>query len=105
MTVKNPEKLVSCKLTTPELQNRKTEVLALLKSNVLQRSERIDGYEYRFAGSDQMIDNIVGFIKTERRCCDFFTFNVSIEDESSEVVLTITGPAGAKAFIEEEMGL
>jgi hypothetical protein len=99
------EKTVSCKLTSPELQKYKTEVIALLKSEVLQRKELDNGYQYSFKGSDKMIDDIVSFIKTERVCCDFFTFNLSIEDVNRNVLLTITGPEGTKEFINTEMDL
>jgi hypothetical protein len=102
---KKKEKMISCKLTGPELQKRKTEVIALLKTEVLQRKELDNGYRYSFKGSDIIIDNIISFIKSERACCEFFTFNLSIEDINSNVVLTITGPVGAKDFINTEMDL
>lgn len=95
--------VVSCRLTSPELQKRKREVIALLKTQVLQRKELNDGYQYTFKGSDEIIDNIVSFIKTERACCDFFTFNLLIHDDSTNILLSITGPEGAKEFIEIEM--
>ena len=40
--------MVSCKLTIPELQKYKTEVVALLKTEVLQRKELDNGYQYSF---------------------------------------------------------
>lgn len=65
---------VACKLTTPELQQRKTTVIAALKALVLERKELTNGYAYRFEGSDQNLDRLNEFIKTERMCCDFFIF-------------------------------
>lgn len=106
MTIAKKDKVVSCKLTSPELQKRKTEVIALLKANVLERKEVTNGYQYSFKGSDKMLDDLVTFIKTERACCDFFTFKLSVEDEATNVLLTITGPKkGAKEFINTEMEL
>jgi hypothetical protein len=99
------EKVVSCTLTIPELQKYQTEVVAVLKTEILERKELDNGYQYSFKGSDKMIDTIVNFIKTERACCDFFTFNLLIEDDDTDILLTITGPDGAKEFINTEMKL
>ena len=99
------QKTVSCKLTSPELQKYKTGVIALLKAEVLQIKELDNGYQYSFKGSDNMIDTIVNFIKSERNCCDFFTFNLLIEDFDSNILLTITGPEGTKGFINTQIEL
>ena len=99
------DKAVACKLTSPELQKRKAEVIASLKSKVVERKELENGYQYSFKGSDEMLDELVSFIKTERACCGFFTFHLSVEDEEANVVLTISGPKGAKEFIDAEIEL
>lgn len=96
-------KPVTCKLTTPELQKRKATVIADLKALVLERKELTDGYSYKFEGSDTNLDKLNEFIKTERMCCDFFTFQVTIEENVA--TLNITGPNGAKEFLKEEVDL
>ena len=97
------KKPITCKLTTPELQKRKTEVLASLKAKVLKTEELPNGYSYLFFSTDKNIDEITAFIKTERTCCDFFGFKISIQD--NDLWLTITGEDGTKDFITGEMGL
>lgn len=99
----NAEKEITCKLTTPELQKRKATVLAELKSLTLQKKELSEGYEYKFDGNDQNLDKLIEFVKTERACCDFFTFQLTVEEGIAW--LKITGPKGAKEFIDNEMGL
>ncbi|MEJ7678337.1 MAG: hypothetical protein WKG06_10850 [Segetibacter sp.] len=94
---------VACKLTNPELQKRKAEVIDILKSKVVTRKELSNGFEYTFDGSDMMIDNVVRFIKSERICCNFFTFRLAIENNENNITLSITGPDGAKNFITSEM--
>jgi len=94
---------LSCKLTTTELKNRKATIIAGLKARVTGRKELANGYAFRFAGSDELLDNLVGFIKTERACCDFFSFGLSVSGDKSEAWLTLTGPAGAKDFILTEL--
>lgn len=105
ITAVKKEKEVACKLTSPELQKRKTEVITLLKANVIERKEITNGYQYTFKGSDKMLDDLVSFIKAERACCGFFTFKLSVEDVDTNIILTMTGPEGAKEFINAEMEL
>ena len=96
-------KQVTCKLTTPELQKRKATVIAELKAMVLERHELNDGYSFKFNGSDHTIDRLIEFIKSERMCCDFFTFQLTIEEDFA--ILAITGPNGTKVFLQEEVDL
>ena len=96
---------LSCKLTTPELQKRKVTVIASLKQQMLDRKELKDGYAFKFSGTDKVIDELTEFVKTERECCDFFTFNLSISGDKSEAWLQLTGVDGVKDFITTELGL
>ena len=97
------KKEVSCKLTTPELQKRKATVIAELKALVLEKNELTNGYSYKFEGSDRNLDKLNEFIKTERMCCDFFVFQLTVEENT--VVLHVTGPTGTKEFLKEEVDL
>ena len=96
-------KSFTCKLTTPELQKRKATVIAELKARVLTRKELSNGFGYEFNGSDEILDKLNDFIKTERMCCDFFTFQLTVEEDKA--LLNITGPQGAKEFLKEEIDL
>ena len=100
-TVKTRE--VKCKLTSPELRKRMEEVIAILKSKILEKQELADGYKYKFDATDGMLDQLNTFLKSERACCDFFDFNLALSDKI--VWLSITGPDGAKDFIKTEMEL
>ena len=95
---------VACKLTTPELQERKRTVLAEVKGLVIERKETEKGVRYKFDGSDKTIDLLTSFIKTERLCCGFFDFDLSVGGEDSFVWLELSGPEGTKDFIEAEIG-
>ena len=97
------KKEIACKLTDPELQKRKEIVIASLKAKMLEKMELENGYKYRFAGTDDLLDEITAFIKSERTCCDFFDFSYTVSEKT--LWLTITGPKGTKEFIKEEMGL
>ena len=101
----NKETELSCKLSTPELRKRKETVLKSLRQQVLERKELANGFAFRFPGSDHVIDEITEFIKTERSCCDFFTFSLSVSGDKSEAWLELTGVDGAKDFISNELEL
>jgi hypothetical protein len=94
-------KPVVCKLTTPELQKRKATVIAELKSLLQTKKELDNGFSYQFESNDNLLDNLTDFIKTERVCCDFFTFQLTIEGKVA--LLTITGPEGTKEFLKNEV--
>ena len=102
---KNNNTQLSCKLMPEELRIRKETVLAELKTKVLERKELPNGYAFKFTGDDQMVDQLVEFIKTERECCAFFVFDLSISGDKSEAWLTLTGVEGSKDFVTQELGL
>ena len=102
---KNQISELSCKLTTSELQKRKETVVASLKDQILEKKELEDGFAFKFSGTDEVLDKLTEFIKTERACCDFFIFGLSVSGDKSEVWLELTGVEGAKDFITAELGL
>ena len=103
MNTPSTESKVVCKLTTPELQKRKATVIAELKALILSKQELDNGYSYRFNATDEILDKLNLFIKTERMCCDFFTFQLTVEANSA--ILSLTGSEGAKEFLKEEIDL
>lgn len=96
---------MSCKLTTPELRERKETVIESLKQKIVGKKELKDGFAFKFQGTDDVLDELIEFIKTERECCDFFTFAISVSGDKSEAWLELTGADGAKDFITAELGL
>lgn len=93
---------LSCKLTSQELRKRKEEVISKVKKQVLDKKELSDGYTYKFKGTDEMLDMLTAFVKSERQCCDFFNFTMKVNSDSF-VWLDITGQEGVKEFIETEL--
>jgi len=97
------EAKLSCKLTTPELQQRKKTVIAELKNQVLEKVETDRGFKYKFEGSAKMLDLLNSFIKTERLCCDFFVFTLTASSDTKYSWLELSGPEGTKDFIKHEI--
>ncbi len=78
---------LSCKLTAPELQKRKATILASLRKQVIEKREFSNGFAFMFTGTDETLDKLIEFIKTERECCSFFTFNLSISGDKNDAWL------------------
>lgn len=96
---------VACTLTSAAMRERKATVIVSLQKELIEKKELKDGYAFKFKGSDAMVDELSSFIKTERECCSFFTFNLSVAGDKSTAWLELTGPEGAKDFIKTELGL
>lgn len=94
---------LSCNLTSAELQKRKESVVASLMGKMLEKRELKDGYAFMFPGTDEILDEVNEFVKTERACCDFFTFTLSVSRDATW--LELTGPEGVKEFIKAELEL
>jgi hypothetical protein len=101
--MKTPSAL-SCKLSEPALQQRKTGIIGELKKLITGKKELPDGYAFKFPGTDEVLDLLTGFVKSERQCCDFFSFRIHVANQHT-IWFDITGPAGAKEFITTEMEL
>jgi len=98
------EQTFSCRLTAPELRERKATVIAGLKAQVLEKQELPGGYSYKFPGTDEVLDAVTAFVKSERLCCDFLDFRISVARDPF-IRLEISGPEGAKAFIAATLGM
>ena len=102
--VSDTGKGLSCKLTSEELEERKTNVLLVIKKKVLDKKELSNGYSFKFENTDEMIDMLTDFVKSERQCCDFFNFALHINNDGS-LWFDLTGPKDAKEMISSELEL
>ena len=96
---------MACKLTSAEFKERKATVITNLKKEIVDTIELKNGIKYAFKDSDETIAMLADCIKTERRCCDFFNFELSVSAEKKYVYLALTGPKGVKDFIKSELTL
>lgn len=96
---------LACKLTSPELRQRRETVIASLRSQISKTEETADGCIYTLHATAQTIGEVASFIETERQCCEFFSFRLSVPSGSADLYLEISGPQGAKEFLKNELGL
>lgn len=96
---------ISCSLSTQDMRERKKTILSSLKAGILEKKVMANGFAYRFEGTDEILTLLTEFIRVERACCRFLVFTLSVSSTADDFWLNLTGPSGAKEFIQEELGL
>ena len=59
-----------------------------------------DGYRLLFDASAQTLHAVAAAIEAERHCCRFLRFDLAVEPDEGPLVLTLSGPPGAREFVE-----
>jgi len=90
---------VACCLTSAELREREATLLAQFRSAVIGTEELRDGYAFRVPGDGKWNGLIAELIVAERECCPFLTFELVAQPNMGPVIVSVTGPAGAKEFL------
>jgi hypothetical protein len=90
---------IACTLGPAALKARREDLLGGL---VRQAAERIDlpsGYRVRFDAEPGVLGTIASVIETERRCCRFLRFDLTVEPDERAIWLEFTGPPGTREFL------
>jgi hypothetical protein len=82
---------------------RHKELLHRLRPSAHEISELPDGYVFRLNGDGISFIEAAEWVELERRCCPFLAFQLQIAGGENGFVLGVTGPAGAKPFIDSEL--
>ncbi|MEO8288109.1 MAG: hypothetical protein ABI670_16905 [Chloroflexota bacterium] len=90
---------IACSLSAHDLTDRMEEIDNQISSGVQATTELADGYEFTFPGSDDWAAKLLVFIKQERQCCRFLTFELAFAPDQGPITLRLRGPEGAKEFI------
>lgn len=95
------ETTFACRLSTPDLGARAAQLREEFFTGVETRRELEHGYTFQFPGTPEWLTRLTEFVITERDCCPFFRFELVVEPDLGPIALTITGPAGAKQFMDQ----
>ena len=63
------------------------------------------GYALEFSADEAVLEDVFRLIQLERQCCAFLQFELTLEPDHGPVWLSLTGPEGTKAFLENVLGL
>lgn len=97
---------LSCTLGSEEKIARRAEIRTLLSKAATHPEETKSGYTIAF--ESKYAGDIFEFIELERECCTSFNFNLEFPSKKGPTKLSITGPPGAKDFLQgmiEGMGV
>jgi hypothetical protein len=95
------EEVIGCLLSERDYAMRSEELANGLFAMVDEIVELPDGYAYRLAGGDSLLESLLEFIAAERRCCPFLCFEIAFEPHGGPLWLRMRGSPRLKAFIAE----
>src|SRR5215208_203865 len=90
---------IACALTGAEYRRRIAKSGEITRAALRERRRIAGGLRLSFAGSGDVHERLERFVAAESRCCPFLTMRLAAAGH--EIVLEVTGPAGAAPIIEE----
>ena len=90
---------IACALSEKQLRERKAKLFAQFNSAVIVTRELPHGYEFQIPADRKWIVTTAEFIAAERECCPFLTFELIAQAGERAITLRVTGPSGAKEFL------
>ena len=94
-----PDLPIACTLGPAALRARQDDLLGGLVRRALERLDIPNGYRVRFAPTDGVLATIANVIETERQCCRFLTFRLTVEPDAGPIWLEVSGPPGTREFL------
>lgn len=64
--------------------------------------EMKDGYALRFSGTMDYAERLLDFVRRERQCCPFLTFEIVFEPECRGIWICLRGDERVKAYLSNE---
>lgn len=80
-------------------RTRYDELVQRVSGAIGRRTEVADGYAFELEGKRITLPETAEWMGMERRCCPFLTLQLSVTGTEDHWVVTLTGPAGAKALL------
>ena len=90
---------IACSLDPEQLRERRANLLPGLIARASGITATENGYVLTFP-IDVPLADITGVIDSERRCCPFFRFDLTLPAGGDPITLAITGPSGTKEFLD-----
>ena len=97
------EPIIACTLTDPAQRRAREAEVGNLFQTCQAVAELPDGYTLRFAGDTATFTQLCAFLREERQCCPFFTFELLIAPDLGPLSLSLRGSPAVKAFIRDAL--
>jgi len=90
---------IVCSLNATDLRTRLTEIAELGREALLDAHINATRAELRFAAGEGVRARVDAIVAAESQCCAFL--EMAVTEEPDSLRLTITGPAGSEAVIDD----
>ena len=91
---------IACQLTDAEFRLRRDGLLAAVRAFVIRATWQLEGLVLELPSSSAALGSVLELIAAERVCCPFLQFHLETGPGAAPTHLTITGPRGARTFLE-----
>ncbi len=88
-----------CELTPDALRARREDLLAGLAERATAHEETTGGHVFTFDASSETLRMLTAAVDAERQCCRWLRFTLTVEPDGGPIMLTLSGPAGAREFL------
>src|SRR5688500_540816 len=97
---------IACTLgsLTPEERRREGLLLEEHLASIRERTEREDGYSFRYPGDPALFVRMAELVTLEHRCCPFLDFRLEWRGSAEPPWLHITGGPRVKPFVSKTFG-
>jgi hypothetical protein len=90
---------IMCTLTPETMRARRDALLPGLVSRAERCEATENGLRLTFAASSDTLTAIAAVIDAERQCCRWLQFDLTVPPDGAPLVLTLSGPPGARDFL------
>ena len=90
---------IACTLSPEALRTRRDGLLADLLRRAEHHEFKDEGLRLRFSPDDDTLATIARAVDSERRCCRFLHFGITVEPDGGPISLELSGPAGTREFL------
>lgn len=98
----SPETPIACDLSALEDPKQHERDSESLWNERQELREMKDGYALRFPGSMDYAERLLDFVRRERRCCPFLTFQIIFEPEGRRIWLFLGGDERVQAYLSNQ---
>ena len=91
---------IVCTLTPETMRTRTAQLLPGLFRRAATTEATSEGYRLRFDSSTETLHAVASVVEAERHCGRFLRFGLAVEPDEGPLVLTLSGPPGAREFLE-----
>ena len=99
-TVPRSSSAIACSLTPEAMRAARTALLPGLLERATEFALTDRGCRVSFAPDSDTLLAIVRTIDAERQCCRWMRFDMTVPADGGAFELTVSGPAGAREFLE-----